>query len=264
MIDIIDFHAHAFPDEVAQKAVPALEREGNVKAYLDGTVTGLLQSMDLAGIDQSVICSIATRPEQFQPILDWSGKIHSSRLIPLPSVHPDDPKLYERVHAIAERGFQGIKLHPYYQDFFLAEKKMDWLYEIVSHLGLILVMHTGFDIAFPRIRRADPQQVLEVLGRHPELKLITTHLGAWDQWEEVEQLLVGKPIYMELSFSLDFLDQKRIRNIINTHPQDYILFGTDSPWTDQSAALKMLEKIGLSQDIYDKIVSVNAKKILNL
>ena len=33
---IIDFHTHAFPDPVAAKAIPALSKEGNVKAHTEG------------------------------------------------------------------------------------------------------------------------------------------------------------------------------------------------------------------------------------
>ena len=69
MAGTIDIHTHAFPDFIAKVAIPALEREGGIKAYLDGTVAGLLASMDRSGIEQSVLCSIATRPEQFAPIL---------------------------------------------------------------------------------------------------------------------------------------------------------------------------------------------------
>ena len=47
---IIDFHAHAFPDALAERAMPALEEEGNIKAALDGKISSLLRSMDEAGI----------------------------------------------------------------------------------------------------------------------------------------------------------------------------------------------------------------------
>ncbi len=33
---IIDFHPQAFPDTVAAKAIPALAKEGNVKAHTEG------------------------------------------------------------------------------------------------------------------------------------------------------------------------------------------------------------------------------------
>jgi len=55
MAGIIDIHSHAFPDPIAAAAILALEKEGNIKAYLDGTVSALLSSMDRSGIEQSVL-----------------------------------------------------------------------------------------------------------------------------------------------------------------------------------------------------------------
>jgi len=262
MAGYIDFHTHVFPDQIASVAIEALEKKGNVKAYLNGTVTDLLASMDRAGIEQSVVCSIATRPEQFKPILDWSATIRSERIIPLPSVHPADPNRVEQLEMIRDRGFIGLKMHPYYQDFFLDDPELFDFYEEVSRLGLLLVMHTGYDIGYPRVRRADPQRILNLIHRFPELRLITTHLGGWDEWTDVRRLLTGLPVYMEISFALDFLDQIRLRDLIESHPADYILFGTDSPWADQATTLKMLAKLGLSDELFARITRENAARLL--
>ncbi|WP_319587186.1 hypothetical protein [uncultured Desulfobulbus sp.] len=115
MAGYIDIHTHAFPDPIAKVAIPSLEKEGGIKAYLDGTVAGLLASMDRAGIEQSVLCSIATRPEQFAPILEWSKEIRSERIVPFPSLHPNDPLLLEHLQTVHDEGFKGIKMHSYYQ-----------------------------------------------------------------------------------------------------------------------------------------------------
>jgi len=61
MAGFIDFHPHAFPDRMAPAAIASLEKQWNIKAYL--------ASMDRGGIFQSVLCSIATRPEHFTSIL---------------------------------------------------------------------------------------------------------------------------------------------------------------------------------------------------
>jgi len=262
MAGFIDIHTHAFPDHIASPAIRALEKEGNIKAYLDGTVAALLASMDRSGIDQSVLCSIATRPEQFSTILNWSKTIRSNRIVPFPSLHPADPQLLEHLQVIHDEGFKGIKMHCYYQDFFLDDPALDELYGRMSALGMILVIHAGYDIAYPRIRRADPQRILEVCRQFPELKLIATHLGGWDEWEDVRRLLTGEPIYMELSFALDFLDQTRLRDMLLSHPHEYLLFGTDSPWTDQATTLKMLGKLGSPEALFEQITSSNARRLL--
>lgn len=262
MAGYIDFHTHAFPDQIAAMAIGSLEKKGNVKAYLDGTVAGLTASMDRAGIERSVVCSIATRPEQFRPILDWSATIRSGRIIPLPSIHPRDPKRSRHLEEIKEHGFIGLKMHPYYQDFYLDDPELMDFYRQIEELDLLLVMHTGYDIGYPRIRRADPERILNVVRQIPDLRLITTHLGGWDEWTDVRKLLTGRPIYMEISFALDFLDQIRLRELIENHPPGYILFGTDSPWADQQTTLKMLHRLGLDEALFNSITRTNGLQLL--
>ena len=267
MSGIIDFHTHAFPDKLAERAMATLEAEAEaegVTAYLNGKTHALLDSMDRAGIDKSVVCSIATRPEQFEAILQWSSSIRSSRLLPFPSVHPWDKDFKEHIKRIAGEGFQGIKFHPYYQDFYLDEDRVLPIYEAAGLAGLAIVMHTGFDIAFERIRRCDPARIMNVLKRFADLKLVTTHLGAWEDWDEVERLITGKPIFMEISFALESLGPERGKRMIEAHPEGYIMFGTDSPWTDQSATLGLLRGLGLAPARLDSILSGAARKLLGI
>lgn len=259
---IIDFHTHIFPDKVAADAIPRLEKAGGISAFTDGTRQGLLSSMRRAGIDKSVVCTIATRPEQFDSILNWAGSIRSKQIIPFPSVHPASPDCLEQIERIKKAGFTGIKMHPYYQDFFLNEKRLQAMYEAISHHGLILLLHTGFDLAFPEIRRADPAQIAEVASNFPHLKLVASHLGAWRMWDEVKDMLCGKRIYMDISFALDILEPAQARDIIINHPPAYLLFATDSPWTDQAATIKLLADLNLEPDLYNKILGGNAQRLL--
>ena len=262
MSGIVDFHTHAFPDELAGKAMSMLESEGDVKAHLDGKISSLISSMDTCGIEKSVVCSIATKPSQFDPILQWSKKIASDRIVPFPSVHPDDPDAAEKVSLIKKEGFKGIKFHPYYQDFSVDDERVFPVYQRIVETGLIVVMHTGFDFAFERKRIVDPEKIVRVMENFPELKLVTTHLGAWDDWDEVEKHLSGKEVYMEISFSLEFLNKERAKSIISKHSIDYILFGTDSPWTDQGNTLRLLRSLDLGQDAEEVILKDNALRLL--
>jgi predicted TIM-barrel fold metal-dependent hydrolase len=263
----IDFHTHAFPDELAEKAMKLLLQEGkrkwDVNAYTDGKISGLLQSMDRNGIEKGVVCSIATKPSQFDSIINWSREIMSDRVIPFPSFHPYDKEFAERIKRIRDEGFKGIKFHPYYQDFMIDEVKLFPMYEKICEANLIVVMHTGFDLAFERTRIADPIRILRVLEKFPDLKLVTTHLGAWEDWDEVEEHLLGKKIYMEISYSLDILEKEKSRRIILNHPEGYILFGTDSPWTDQGNTLALLKGLELGEEFERLILKENAENLLN-
>jgi len=260
---IIDFHAHAFPDALASRAMKVLLAEApEAQAWLSGTVGDLLGSMDRVGIEQSVICCIATKPEQFEPIFRWCIEIRSERLIPFPSVHPADPAYLDRIRRIAGEGFRGVKLHPFYQDFFADEERMLRFYEEASRHDLIVVMHTGYDIAFPRIRRADPEKLLRIKEAFPTLKFITTHLGAWRLWDEAREYLIGREIYMEISFGLDELPPGQAREMIMAHPDGYILFGTDSPWTDQAKTLSLLKNLSLPEGKLKQVLAGNAASLL--
>ncbi len=266
MSEIIDFHTHAFPDALAERAVQALLEEGqkmyDINAYLDGKVSSLIESMDRCGIDQSVICSIATRPSQFEPILLWSKKIVSDRIIPFPSLHPDAEDAEDQVRRIRAEGFKGVKFHPYYQDFSIDEERLVPIYRQIEAEGLIVVMHTGFDLAFERVRKADPQKIIRVLDRFPGLKLVTTHLGSWEDWDEVEKHIMGKKIYMEVSFALDCMDREIARRIILNHPKDHVLFGSDSPWADQGQAITLFKSLALGEERETLVLRENALKLL--
>lgn len=258
----IDFHAHAFPDALAESTIPTLEERGNVTAALDGKLTTLLASMDRAGVDQSVVCSIATRPSHFPAILDWSGAIRSERIIPFPSCHPESPRVLAEIAEIKRQGYKGIKMHPFYQDFYLNEERLRPIFARIADLGLILVMHTGYDIGFPRERRADPAAIATLLGGLPHLKMIATHLGAWDQWEEVERELSGKDVYFDIAFSLEYLEPAMARKLILAHPGERILFGSDSPWADPGETMKRLKELELGRELEMKILGENGAALL--
>lgn len=261
---VIDFHTHAFPDSIAERAIEQLLSETDqVQSALDGKLSSLIASMDANNVETSVLCSIATKPSQFDPIFQWSQAIRSNRIIPLASVHPQDPDAVDHIRQVADSGLLGIKMHPYYQDFYLDAPELNPLFEAIQDEGLLLTMHTGYDFAFEWIDRASPRQILAVTEKFPELKLVTTHLGAWQQWDQVEELLIGKPIYMETSFAVQYLDNMQLKRMVLSHPSDYILFGTDSPWTDQRVEIESFQGLGIPEDLLDKFFYHNAKNLIH-
>lgn len=262
---VIDVHTHAFPDHLAPRAMAQLQAEtDDIQAVLDGTLGDLLRSMDRAGIDASVVASIATRPEQFEPILRWSAAIRSPRLLPFPSVHPAAPDAPDQVRRLAAEGFRGLKLHPYYQEFTVDEARLDPIYAAAADCGLVLLLHCGFDIAFPRDRVADPARVWNVVQRFPGLRLIAAHFGAWSDWEEVERHLLGRPVYFDVSTCFDFMDRAQAERLLKAHPADRLLFGSDSPWVDQQKTIADLRAFGLGAEVEARVLGANAQALLGL
>jgi predicted TIM-barrel fold metal-dependent hydrolase len=260
---ITDIHTHAFPDAMAERAIKTLESETDqAKAHLDGRVSSLIASMDKAGIGRSVVCSIATKPTQFDKIFDWSKQIRSERIIPLPSIHPKDPDAQAHIRQIAEAGFKGIKLHPYYQQFEVDSPAVHPIYDELCRQNLILVLHTGFDIAFPQDRIVDPQRIARVIKAFPTLRLVTTHLLSWNDWDEVEKHLLGKPVYTDFSMTIPFKGTEWTKAMILRHPREYVLFGTDSPWQDQAEEIARFHAFKLGSEWEQAVLIDNAKRLL--
>ena len=252
---------------MAEKAVPQLEAEAqrvgvDVRAHLSGKVSDLLAALDANGIQKAVICSIATKPEQFAPILKWSREIATERLIPLASIHPADPRRVERVAEIRAAGLLGIKLHPYYQNFVFDDERLFPFYAAIEAAGLILLLHAGFDLAFPRDRVGDPARIRRVIDRFPRLKLVAAHMGAWEDWDEVRKHLLGRPVYLDTSFFVDYIDRAAAIEMLRAHPREYILFATDSPWAGHREELERIRSLELGAELEERIFFKNAEALL--
>ncbi len=269
-MSVIDIHTHAFPDKIASRAMAALSAKGDWQAVGDGTIRGLLRSMDAADVDVAVVCAIATKPGQAAGIFPWQRRFtrkHGDRLIPLGSVHPADDDAPGWVARFAETGLPGLKLHPMHQDFCVDDEAVRPIYQAAVEHGLFVTLHCGRDVAFPNDPipdRASPQRLAALIEAMPHLRLLCTHMGGWRMWDDVEKHLLGKNVYLETSFSMAFLDAARFRSMIEIHGPRNVCFGTDWPWNDQRQERAALEALGLSRSTLDEIEFAAAAELLGL
>ena len=99
-------------------------------------------------------------------------------------------------------GFRGIKLHPVYQQVQFDDLRYLRIVDYASELGLVTVTHAGYDVGFPGADFVSPATVRRLIDAvHPE-QLVLAHVGGYDQWEEVEELLIGQDVYFDLAFSM--------------------------------------------------------------
>ena len=260
---LIDFHAHAFPDDIAERAVRQLSEKASIPYFHDGTIAGLLRSMDDAGIDSAVILNVATKPAQTENIIKWCLKIRDDRIIPFASVHPGTRGTEDVVKRIKGEGIKGIKLHPMYQDFEPDAEVMFPLYEQISEAGLILVFHSGDDIAFPGDKRADIDRIIAVSEKFPALKMVAAHTGGWMRWEEVLEKMAGRNIYFDISMTSEYIKSPMLfKDIIKKHDGDRLLFGTDAPWAGQKKEADFLKDLDIDSAMKDKICHLNAEELL--
>lgn len=280
---IIDFHTHTFPDSIAARAVESLSKEAHIVPHTDGTITGLIDSMDKGGIDMSVLLPVATNAGQVESINDKALKTNEKfdgRLISFGCIHPEYSRYKEELRRIKNNGIKGIKIHPVYQKADIDSKEfLDIIYAACEN-DLIVITHAGLDIGFPGVVNCSPKMCRNVINTIGEFKFVLAHMGGWRNWEEVPLYLADTTAFLDTSFSSgrikalsdgywddkdkNMLDKEGFMKLVEAFGTDRLLFGSDSPWSYQKEAAEYIKELGLDKSDCDKIMSGNACRFLEL
>jgi len=261
-VKIIDIHTHIFPDEIAPTTIKYLQEKANTRACLNGTASDLKSSMKKAGISISVNQPISTKPSQVQSINNWIKEIQNHEIISFGTIHPQYEDFKSEIKRLKEWGINGVKLHPDYQKFHPDDETVFPIYECLCENGMITLFHAGVDIALYPPAYATPQRLAKVLDTFPELIIIASHLGGYQMWDEVEKYLVGREIYLDTSFVVDYMQPERFITIMKNHGFDKILFATDSPWKSQPDEVESISALDIPQEIKSDIFWRNAYGLL--
>ncbi len=258
---IIDIHTHAWPDKIAAKARENLETLFKVKLVGEPTVSTLLAYMDRNRIDTSVLCGVATRPDQVPGINDWLLGLRSERLKVFCALHPDYPEWQQELSRIRARG-DGIKFQPEFQDFYVDEERLGPLYAEIERLQLPVLFHCGEELSGTMLVRSAPKRILAVKERFPRLILIAAHFGGFNLLAESEQYILGRDIYLDTAFFFNYVAPQEARRLLLRHRPDRLLFGTDFPLIDQQQDLDYLKGLALPDELMERILYRNARELL--
>lgn len=262
---VIDFHTHIFPDKIAEKTIMQLQNSSGITAATDGTLSGLLNSMNQKGIDMSVILPVVTKPSQFESINEFASEInrkYKGKLVSFGGIHPDSEDYKKELDRIKELGLPGIKLHPDYQGVMIDDERYVSIIRYADSLGLTIVIHAGIDIGLPEPVHCPPQKMAEVIDKLKPTKLVLAHYGGWKQWEEVYEYLAGKEVYFDTSFTFDFISKEMFLKILEKHGCKKVLFATDSPWSDAGEAAEYVRSLPIFEEEKKDILYKNARKLL--
>ena len=270
----IDMHTHAFADKIAARALEAImaPMPAEYRTPYDGRLATLVAQLKANGFDKAVLCQIATKPAQYGPILAWSeairrgefGEDAARMIVPLPSVHPEDPDRVARLAEVARLGFPGVKLHPFFQHFTLDTPEMLDYFRAVRDNGLFVLSHVGYDIGFPFEDRCGPRRVAHVLEAVPGLRMMIAHFGGWLDWEEASRILIGAPVDIEISMSIGFCAPDLLGDMLHRHPADRLYFGSDWPWSQYGKTLPALAGFGLDEARLSALMGGNAARWLGI
>lgn len=261
---IVDIHIHCYPDEVALRSITARSRKFKIKPETDGTVGGLKKSMLSAGVDLGVLQPIAMKPEQTIKMNRWAASRDVNGVISFGTIHPDFADWKQEIKWMVSHGFKGVKFHADCQGYYADDPHMLKIYQEVFNAGLIILFHSGLDRAFTEPFKCTPIRLRNILDAFPGATMIAAHMGGFEYWDDVEKHLLGKKLFFDTAYSIPVMGVERAEKFIKQHGANKILYGSDSPWSNQSADIALIRSLDLSKKEIDSILGDNAKRILNI
>lgn len=260
-MEIIDFHAHIYPEKIAEKAVRSIGDFYNLDMGMDGTTSQLCQIGKEAGISRFIVHSVAVLPKHVENINNFiaSECEKHKEFIGFGTIHAlyDNPA--QEIDRIISLGLQGIKIHPDTQHFNMDCDEMMKIYELIEG-KLPILIHCG-DY---RHDYSHPRRLAAVLDAFPNLVVIAAHFGGWSVCDLALEYLEKKNCYLDVSSSMMYTGNKRARELIRIYGAKRILFGSDYPMWSPKEELERFMSLGLSDEENKLILCENAKRILKI
>ncbi len=258
-MDIIDFHAHIYPEKIAVNAVRGIGDFYSIKIDCSGTADDLIKNGRECGISRYLVQSVATVPHQVASINKFIAdecKKHPS-FIGFGTLHPELENPQDDIEDIISYGLHGVKLHPDTQRFNMDDERMFPIYDMIQG-RLPVLMHCG-DYRYTYSR---PERLKRVLENFPKLTVIAAHFGGWSLWDLALEYLLDMNCYVDTSSSIMFLGGSRAKELIRLYGADRVVFGTDYPMWSAQNSIDEIMSLKLSDSELERIFSLNALRII--
>jgi len=239
---LIDFHAHIYPDETADKVVSGIERFYGVSRVHDATFDALISSLDNAGFDKAVVLPVATKPEHVA-LNEWYAGLasRSDKIIPFGGIHPDnDPSELDR---FPELGLKGIKIQPNAQRVFPGDPRLMRIYERAYELNLIVVFHAGDEESGFKGEFSQPEHFVPVLERFPYMTVVLSHLGGFRTWDKLDKVLGYPNVWYDTAHIPGNLADSEVARLVDKIGSARVIFGSDFPFADHAEDKIAIERI---------------------
>lgn len=263
-MEIIDAHAHIYPEKIAAKATDTIGIFYDIKMEMPaGTAERLIEDGKRAGISRYVVHSVATTAHQVRSINEFIKREVEAHpeFIGFITLHQDlsEEEVKSEVEWALANGFRGIKLHPDFQKFNIDDEVAEKFYR-ASEGKLPILLHMGDD----RYEYSKPQKLVSMAKKYPGVKFIAAHFGGYRCWEDSPLYLGLDNVYFDTCSSLPFISTERAYELIKMLGADRFFFATDFPMWDAVAELERFNKIPLTEKEREMIFSGNIKRLLGL
>jgi predicted TIM-barrel fold metal-dependent hydrolase len=238
---------------LAADNAPALAerlRSGNIEQAWVGSLDGLFQR-DVAGVNLR--------------LADDCRKADPVRLLPFGTLNPMLPDWEDdlrRCHEIHQ--FRGVRLHPGYHGYNLAEPSFARLLEFAQRRGLVVQIVVAMEderTQHPVLRAGavDLRPLEGLVGNTANLRLVILNAFRSLRLEAAQRLAAAGKVYFDIA-TLEGVD--RIASLVERVGKDRVVFGSHFPlFYVESAALKLCET-KLRPETVTQISRTNARQLL--
>jgi hypothetical protein len=191
-------------------------------------------------------------------VLEWA-EASEGRLIPFCRLDPGEEPIKEAERALGA-GAVGIKLHPRAQAFGLASHPgVEAIFALAEERQVPMLIHTGAGLP-PEFGT----EMVELVERHPDVRLVLAHLGVTDQ------AIMGDALsgYPSITYDLSWMNPYEIMSLLSRIPAERLVFGTDPPYgrtfNGLYLLLRTLHCIGVTEDdLLREILGGSVRRMLN-
>ena len=260
---IVDCHMHVWPDHIADAMQS--QRPSGMPLRFDGKLSGLLRTMDEAGIDKGLALGVGIKASVVARTNEFIGTVPRDRLVPMGTVHPE-LSVDENMKHLKDNGIVGVKLHPLFQALSLADPRVRDICAALAEAGMPVISHVGAGGDDEANDRGAPASLRQLADAIPDLNLIACHYGGYHRLDEAEGHVVGSRVTLETSWppTLAELEPERLVALIRRHGADRVVFGSDWPMADPAAEIAAIRNLPLTREEIDGILGGNVARLLGL
>ena len=263
-MEIIDAHAHIYPEKIAAKATDTIGLFYDIKMEMPaGTAEHLIEEGQKAGISGYVVHSVATTAKQVRSINDFIKRAVDSHpeFIGFITLHQDltEEEIAAEIDFALANNLKGIKLHPDFQKFNIDDPLAERFYRAAEG-KLPILFHVGDD----RYEFSKPERLARMARKYPNLNFIAAHFGGYRCWDDAPVYQGLDNVYFDTCSSLPFIGAEKARELIDMYGAERFFFATDFPMWDAKGELERFNQIPMTDTERELILAGNIKRLLKL
>jgi len=239
------------------------------------TIEHLIHELNRNNIDLAVVHAEYEFGEDADLLNKHVGELvkkYSKQLMGFGTVNLNDlqpMKLVNQVQQIHALGLKGINLQPVFFNVNPLDAKLYPLYAAASQYELILSFHTGihYSLKTPFVNN-NPLFIDQIAVDFPNLSIIANHGG----WPWTPEMTAVARRHSNVFIEFGGMDPKYIGvpgagwetliTLMDNLLSNQILFGTDWPVMNHQRVINGWNKLGLKEEVIEKLFHKNAERLL--